>query len=90
MKREVPLDLVKCGMCGEAAVIAKGHRRVCDTCRKPEHDLYAAVRTLIQDSSGRRYTIRDVSDVLEVEESKVKHLVDSGFFKLTAQGIRLS
>ena len=85
----MPLDLIKCGMCGEAAVIAKGHRRVCDTCRGPEHDLYTKVRTLIQENPGKRYTIRDASELLDVEESKILHLVDSGFFKLSTKGIQL-
>ena len=84
------LDLVRCGMCGEAAVITMGRRRVCDTCREPEHELYTRIRTLILENLNTRYTIRDVSDILDVSERKIIHLVDSGFFILTMRGIQIS
>ena len=84
------LDLVKCGMCGEAVVIATGHRHVCETCREPEHELYARVRSLIRENIYTRYTIQDAAGILEVDEKKIKHLVDSGFIKLTIRGIQLS
>ena len=83
------LDLIKCGMCGEAAVVSKGHRHICDACRGPEHELYSKVRTLIHENLDARYTIRDVADILSVDENKIKHLVDSGFFKLTTRGIQI-
>ena len=84
------MDLVKCGMCDEAVVIAKGQRHLCDACREVEHELYTRVRTLIRENIYTRYTIRDAADVLNVDERRIKHLVDSGFIKLTLKGIQLS
>ena len=84
------LDLVKCGMCGAAVVINEGRRHVCDICRIPEHELYTRIRTLILENPRTAYTIRDAADILEVDESKIQHLVRSGFFKLTMRGIQLS
>ena len=84
------LDLIKCGICGDAAVIAMGHRPVCEACRGLEHELYIRVRTLVRENHDVRYTISDAADILKIEESKIKHLVDSGFFKLTMRGITLS
>ena len=84
------LDLVKCGMCGEAVVIARGQRSVCESCRESEHELYSTVRTLIRENLDVRFTMRDAAEILKVEESKIKHLVDSGFIKLTIRGIQIS
>ena len=90
VKSEVSLDLVKCGMCGKAAVVAAGHRHVCEVCREEEHKLYSRVRALVHESPDVGYTIWEVSEILSVDESKIHHLVDSGFFTLTIRGIQIS
>ena len=83
------LDLVKCGMCGKAAVVAAGHRSICDACRIEEQELYRRVRILIHENLDTRYTINDVADILKLDEKKIHHLVESGFFTLTTRGIQL-
>ena len=90
VKREVSLDLVKCGMCGKATVVAAGQRCVCEVCREEEHKLYTRVRTLIVENPDVGYTIQEVVGMLNVNERKIHHLVDSGFFKLTIRGIQIS
>ena len=84
------LDLVKCGMCGEAAVVSAGYRHVCEVCREPEHKLYTSVKTLVLGNPDVGYTIQDAAEILGVKESKIHHLVNSGFFKLTMRGIQIS
>ena len=83
------LDLVKCGICDEAVVITAGHRHLCEGCRGAEHELYSRVRALVLENIYTKYTIQDAADVLKVEERQIKHLVDSGFIKLTMRGIQL-
>ena len=87
---EVLLNLVKCGMCGTAAVVSSGYRHICDRCREPEHKLYRNVKTLILENLDTGYTIQDAAEILKVEESKIQHLVNSGFFKLTMRGMQVS
>jgi hypothetical protein len=84
----VALDLVKCGMCGKAVVVGAGRRHVCEACREEEQKLYARVRTLIRESERSDLTVQDVAAILKVDEKKVTHLVDSGFFKLVMKKIR--
>jgi hypothetical protein len=83
------LDLVECGMCGKAAVVAEGRRSICDACREQEQELYSKVKDLIRENPGAGFTIRDMADILKVDERKIHHLVNSGYFKLTTQGIQL-
>ena len=83
------LDLVKCGMCGNAVVIDEGRRHICDMCRGEEHGLYSKIRTLIHENLDTRFTIKDIADILHVDEKKIQHLVESGFFTLTTRGIQL-
>ena len=82
------LELVKCGMCGKATVVGEGHKHVCDACRDDEHKLYSRVRALIREYNGSRLTIQDVAEILKVDEKKISHLVDSGYFKLVMREIR--
>jgi hypothetical protein len=82
------LDLVKCGMCGKATVVGMGQRHVCTSCREEEQKLYARVRTLLREYMGVSLTIQDVASMLKVEEKKITHLVDSGYFKLVMRQIR--
>jgi hypothetical protein len=82
------LDLVKCGMCGRATVIGMGQRHVCAACREAEQKLYARVRTLLREQMETSLTIQDVASMLNVEEKKITHLVDSGYFKLVMRQIR--
>ena len=82
------LELVKCGMCGKATVIERGERHICPLCLDEEHRLYSRVRTLLRDYEGSGLSIKDVSDMLEVDEHKVTHLVDSGYFELALRGLR--
>jgi hypothetical protein len=84
----VPLELVKCGICGKAAVIERGGRHVCPACLDEEHRLYTSVRTLLRDYEESLLTIKDVAEMLEVDERKITHLVDSGYFKLALRGLR--
>jgi len=85
---EVALELIKCGMCGKAAVVPTGHRHVCEACREEEQKLYARVRSLVREYEGASLTIPDVADMLKVDEKKITHLVDSGYFKLVVTGIK--
>ena len=82
------LDLVKCKMCGKATVIALGTRPVCDSCRQEEQELYVRVRSVLRDHE-KKLTIQDVSEILEVDEKKIMHLVDSGYFQLKMQNLQL-
>ena len=84
----VSLELVKCGMCGKATVVEQGERHVCPVCLEEEHQLYASVRTLLRDYEGNGLTIKDVAEMLEIDERKITHLVDSGYFKLALRGLR--
>jgi hypothetical protein len=86
----VALDLVKCKMCGKATVIVSGVRPLCDACRKKERELYARVRAVLRDHLYERLTIQDVSAILEVDEKKIMHLVDSGYFQLKMQNLQLN
>ena len=81
------LDLVKCGMCGKATVVAVGHRHLCDECRDQELKLYRKVRSLVLGDPAAGFTIQEVAGILMEDEKKIHHLVDSGYFKLTAQGM---
>jgi len=85
----VGFDLVKCGMCGKAAVIVEGHRHVCEGCRDGERVLYDLVKTFIIENPSSNHTMQKIAASLKVKESQVKHLIDSGFFKLTLTGIQL-
>ena len=82
------LDLVKCGICGKATVVGMGQRHVCAVCRDEERRLYARVRTLLREQVGVSLTIQDVAAMLKVEEKKITHLVDSGYFRLVMRQIR--
>ena len=83
------LDLVKCGMCGKAVVVANGQRHICEVCRDEEQQLYTRIRLILREYPGARYTIKEIADMIKVDERKIHHLVDNGYFKLTLQGIRL-
>ena len=83
------LDLVKCGMCGKAAVVGEGRRHVCDSCRAEELNLYSKVRTFVQGNPDTEFTIKNVADILKVDERKIHHLVESGYFKLTMRKLQL-
>jgi hypothetical protein len=85
----VALDLVKCKMCGKATVVALGMRPVCDSCRQKEQELCALVREVLRDHGDERLTIRDVSDILEIDEKEIMHLVDSGYFQLKMKSLQL-
>ncbi|MDR0654171.1 MAG: hypothetical protein LBG12_12820 [Synergistaceae bacterium] len=84
----VPLELVKCGMCGKATVVERGERHVCPMCLDEEHKLYVSVRTLVRDYEGGGLSIKDVAEMLEVDENKITHLVDNGYFVLALRGLR--
>jgi hypothetical protein len=83
----MPLELVKCGMCGKAIVVGAGQRHVCEVCRDEEQRLYRRVRMLVRENSEKRFTIQDVAEMLEEDEKKITHLVDSGYFRLVMSGI---
>jgi membrane protease subunit (stomatin/prohibitin family) len=85
MRDEASLELVKCGMCEKATVVERGGRHVCPECLKEERRLYSIVRKLARDHEGSGLTVRDVAEMLGVDERKITHLVDSGYFKLTLQ-----
>jgi hypothetical protein len=85
----MPLDLVKCGICGKAVVIERGTKQICPSCRDEEHGLYRKVRSLITECANRRYTISEVASELNVEEKKITHLVDSGYFQLVRTHVLL-
>ena len=88
VKCEMSLDLVKCGMCGKATVISEGHRHVCEECRDPEHKLYARVRMILGEYPDSGFTVQNIAEMVKAEESQIRHLVDSGFFKLTVRGLQ--
>jgi hypothetical protein len=73
-------------MCGKAAVVESGGRHVCPVCLEEEHRLYADVRTLLRDYEGSGLTIKDVAEMLGIDERKITHLVESGYFKLALRG----
>jgi hypothetical protein len=73
---------MKCGMCGNAMVAEAGARPVCDSCKEEERNLYGRVRSLLRDYEGSSLTIQDVSEMMKVDEKKIAHLVDSGYFQL--------
>jgi hypothetical protein len=83
----VALDLVKCGMCGKATVVGAGQRHVCESCREEEQKLYTRVRALIREYDRSELTVQDVAAILKIDEKKITHLVDSGFFKLVMKKI---
>lgn len=83
------LDLVKCGMCGKAIVVGKGRRHVCDACREEEQALYLRVRRFLRDYSYDGLTISEVSSMMNLDERKITHLVDGGYFKLVMNKIQL-
>ncbi|MDR3164639.1 MAG: hypothetical protein LBU13_03590 [Synergistaceae bacterium] len=85
---EVPLELVKCGMCGKAIVVEQGERHICSMCVDEEHRLYTSVRALLRDYERSGLSIRDVAEILKVDEYKVTHLVESGYFVLALRGLR--
>ena len=82
-------DLVKCGMCGKAAVVIEGGKRVCKECLDAERELFDEIRDFINENPEVDFTLQNTAKVLNVKESQIKHLVDSGYFKLTVKGIRL-
>jgi hypothetical protein len=84
----VSLDLIKCEMCGKAAVVEQGGRRVCSACFEDERKLYAKVRALLLEYEGSSLTIQDVAETLKEDEKKISYLVDSGYFKLVMRGAR--
>jgi hypothetical protein len=75
-------------MCGKATVVEQGERCVCSVCLEEERILYVRVRTLLRDNEESRLTIKDVAEMLEIDERKITHLVDSGYFKLALHGLR--
>ena len=83
------LDLVKCKMCGKAAVITAGMRPVCESCRQKEQELYVLVRGVLRDHIDKKLTIQDVAEILEVDEKKIMHLVDSGYIQLKMRNVEL-
>jgi hypothetical protein len=85
----VALDLVKCKMCGKAAVITSGMRPVCDGCRQKEQELYVSVRGVLRDHIDKKLTIQDVAEILEITEKSIMHLVDSGYFQLKMRNLEL-
>jgi hypothetical protein len=82
------LDLVKCGMCGKATVVASGSRAVCDACRDEERKLYARVRALLREYGDTRLTIQRIADMLGTDEKKISHLVNCGYFQLVLKSFR--
>jgi AcrR family transcriptional regulator len=48
-----------------------------------ERRIYAAVRALLLDYGGSGLTLKDVAEMLHVEERKITHLVNSGYFNLS-------
>jgi hypothetical protein len=85
----VALDLVKCKMCGKATVVTLGMRSVCDSCRQKEQELCVLVREVLRDHLEERLTIQDVAEILDVDEKKIMHLVDSGYFQLKMKNLQL-
>ncbi len=69
-------------MCGKAFIGVAGLRNVCDNCRDEEQDLYKRLRNLIRDNPSRQLTIEDAVCLLNVDEHKIHHLVDSGLVQL--------
>jgi hypothetical protein len=76
------LELVRCGICEKATVVRRGERHVCPECLEEEQKLYTKVRNLLRDHHWGGLTIKDVAERIAVEERKITHLVDSGYFKL--------
>jgi hypothetical protein len=76
-------------MCGKATVVRKGARPICDACRDEEKNLYVRVRSLLRQYHGTPLTIQDVADMLKVDEKKITHLVDSGYFQLVMANLRM-
>jgi predicted RNA-binding Zn-ribbon protein involved in translation (DUF1610 family) len=85
----MPLDLVKCGICGKAVVIERGAEQICPNCRNDEKRLYRAVRALLTEYPDRRFTIQDVASELKVDDKKITHLVESGYFQLVRSHVLL-
>ncbi|MDR1472365.1 MAG: hypothetical protein LBS75_07565 [Synergistaceae bacterium] len=85
----MPLDLVKCVICGKAVVIERGTNEICPLCRSEEQRLYREVRSLILESAGKRYTISEVASELNVDEKKITHLVEIGYFQLVRSHVLL-
>jgi hypothetical protein len=53
-----------------------------------EQKLYIRVRTLLRDYEGGRLGVRDVAEMLEIDERKITHLVDNGYFRLETRGLQ--
>jgi hypothetical protein len=88
VKSEMPLELVKCGICGKAAVVGAGQRHVCDACREEEQELYRRVRSFIREYPEAGNTVQGIAHALKVDEKKITHLVDSGYFRLVMRTVR--
>ena len=69
-------------MCGKAFIGVAGLRNVCENCRDEEQALYKKLRKFIRDNPGQKLTIEDAVSLLNVDERKIHHLVDSGLVQL--------
>jgi hypothetical protein len=85
----MPLDLVECGICGKAVVIERGAKNICPRCRDDEQRLYRNVRTLLTEYPDRRFTIQDVAAELKIDDKKITHLVENGYFQLVRSHVQL-
>jgi hypothetical protein len=69
-------------MCGKAFIGVFGMRSICENCRDEEQDVYKRLRHIIRDNPGKKLTVADAVSILNVDEHKIHHLVDSGLVQL--------